>query len=540
MLKFTVVSDNLEFIVASANHSILINKIMLVGASTHYIESGIRGSLVCDSAVHSDYIELEFDGNNEQWENVNQLVLLSDDLQIATLSINPINKSADDTCRYRFTAEFEYTEKLLFDSVRATVPYATNYGDGLVKFYSPSVGELEKSSTVYTASDVDGIVDSLSGNYVTLDTEQSITGAKSFVNNNVYLKNPTSDQQYADLHISGDPLGGSSSYFAGLRLVDLANPKGILSSSYLTSNNQVNGKGTHTTLSTMQVKLNDASDDYEFYREVVSKHYIGDHYNTIAYDSYVSFENLDDSNGPWYEYATDRALKDPTFSYETSGAYTYSARLRLRKTESYGDDSVENLSYKGVHTYADIYADHTTIASNDVKFSFTSSDLLSVETVLAISPELGVYSEKFSGGYVIDDVYYPFGTAGSYTAVDEISDSPSQQTIPTTQAVKDYVSGSITSASSDVLNILSSLNDVGSIGLFLYNEIGEAKQIGSEVAGTYLQPVGMSLSYSGQILYAAQELEIPLTGVWKLMSFAMVRTVDTQCLVLAQKISEDV
>lgn len=537
MLKFTVVSDNLEFIGASANHSVLINKIMLVGASTHYIESGIRGSLVCDSAAHNDYIELEFDGNNEQWENVNQLVLLSDDLQIATLSIDPINKSVDDIFRYRFTAEFEYAEKLLFKSVRATVPYATNYGDGLVKFYSSSVGELEKSNTVYTASDVDSIVGGLSGNYVTLDTEQSITGVKSFVNNNVYLKNPSNDQHYIDFSISGDPSTGQTCG-AGLTIADSANTTGVWSSSRLTSYNQANGLGTHTTLSTTQVKFNNEG-EYEFERDVISKHYIGNHYNTIAYDSYVSFETLDDANGPWYDYAIDRALNDPAYSYETSGTYTYSARLRLRKTESYGDDSIENLSYKGVHTYADIYADHTTIASNDVKFSFTSSDLLSVETVLAISPELGVYSEKFSGGYVIDDVYYPFGTAGSYTAVDEISDSTSQQTIPTTQAVKDYVSGSITSASSDVLNILSSLNEVGSIGLFLYNEVGEAKQIGSEVAGTYLQPVGMSLSYSGQILYTAQELETPLTGMWKLMSFAMVRTVDTQCLVLAQKVSDD-
>lgn len=536
MLKFTVVSDNLEFIRSSANHSILISKIMLVGASTHYIESGIRGSLVCDSAVHNDYIELEFDGNNEQWENVNQLVLLSDDLQIATLSIDPINKSSDDTFRYRFTAEFEYTEKLSFKSVRATVPYATNYGDGLVKFYSSSIGELEKSNTVYTASDVDDIVGSLSGNYVTLDTEQSITGVKSFVNSNVYLKNPSSDQHYIDFSISGDPSLGRTCG-AGLTIADLANANGVWSASGLYSENQANGLGTHTKLYTSQIKFNDGG-AYEFDRNIISKHYIGNHYNTVAYDSYVSFEDLDDANGPWHDYATDRAINDPTYSYETSGTYTYSARLRLRKTESYGDDSVENLSYKGAHTYADIYADHTTIASNDVKFSFTSSDLLSVETVLTISPELGVYSEKFSGGYIIGDVYYPFGTAGSYTAVDEISDSASQQTIPTTQAVKDYVSGSIASASSDIINILSSLNEVGSVGLFLYNEVGEAKQIGSEVAGTYLQPVGMSLSYSGQILYTAQELETPLTGMWKLMSFAMIRTVDTQCLVLAQKISE--
>jgi hypothetical protein len=538
MLKFTVVSDNLEFIGASDNHSILVNRIMLVGASTHYIESGIRGSLVCDSAAHSDYIELEFNGNNEQWENVNQLVLLSDDLQIATLSINPINKSADDTCRYRFTAEFEYTEKLLFESVRATVPYATNYGDGLVKFYSSSVGELEKSNTVYTASDVDGIIGSLSDNYVTLDTEQSITGVKSFVNNNVYLKNPSSDQHYIDFSISGDPSLGKTCA-ACLTIADLANTNGVWSSSSLYSANQANGLGTYTLLSTRQVKLNDEG-DYEFDRDIISKHYIGNHYNTVAYDSYVSFEDLNDANGPWHDYATDRAFNDPAYSYETSGTYTYSARLRLRKTESYGDDNVENLSYKGIHTYADIYADHTTIASNDVKFSFTSSDLLSVETVLTISPELGVHSEKFSGGYVIDDVYYPFGTAGSYTAVHDISDNTPQQTMPTTQAVKDYVSGLITSASSDILNILSSLNEIGSIGLFLYSEIGAAKQIGSEVVGIYLQPVGMSLSYSGQILYTAQELEIPLTGVWKLMSFAMARTVDTQCLVLAQKISEDV
>lgn len=92
----------------------------------------------------------------------------------------------------------------------------------------------------------------------------------------------------------------------------------------------------------------------------------------------------------------------------------------------------------------------------------------------------------------------------------------------------DYVNNKVKSISSE--------NAVGSIGLFLYTEVGNQKSYGEFVNGAYLKPVGMSLPISGQISYKAVATNEALSGKWKLLSVAMKRTATEPCLVLAQKV----
>lgn len=96
---------------------------------------------------------------------------------------------------------------------------------------------------------------------------------------------------------------------------------------------------------------------------------------------------------------------------------------------------------------------------------------------------------------------------------------------------------SVRSAISDSLKGISTVNSVGSLGLFLYTEVGAEKNIGDTVNGQYLKPVGMSLPISGMITYRSVSTT-SLTGTWKLLSVALRRTSTESCLVLAQKISE--
>lgn len=86
------------------------------------------------------------------------------------------------------------------------------------------------------------------------------------------------------------------------------------------------------------------------------------------------------------------------------------------------------------------------------------------------------------------------------------------------------------------LQSISAENAVGSIGLFLYTEVGNQKSYGEFVNGAYLKPVGMSLPISGQISYKAVATNEALSGKWKLLSVAMKRTATEPCLVLAQKV----
>lgn len=87
------------------------------------------------------------------------------------------------------------------------------------------------------------------------------------------------------------------------------------------------------------------------------------------------------------------------------------------------------------------------------------------------------------------------------------------------------------------LETVASLDSVGSMGMFLYNEVGELKSYGSEINGLYLKPVSINTPFSGQLSYTLYS-DISLTGTWKLLCVARERTELNPCLVFAVKIDE--
>ena len=93
-----------------------------------------------------------------------------------------------------------------------------------------------------------------------------------------------------------------------------------------------------------------------------------------------------------------------------------------------------------------------------------------------------------------------------------------------------------------MLNTLHTINEVGSIGLFIYSISTSGYEVekpyGSNVNGVNLKPVAMSLSMSGQISYKSVDSSPSMSGTWKLLSAAMRVTATEPCLVLAQKISD--
>lgn len=171
----------------------------------------------------------------------------------------------------------------------------------------------------------------------------------------------------------------------------------------------------------------------------------------------------------------------------------------------------------------------------------TDGRLVTVDYLNAYTGDLSGYAKlssnntftgtnTFSDDIIANDVIT--GTA-VYSTYASATWSTATTQLPTVSTVK----SAIADAKSDTLSEISNLDNVGSIGLFMYTEVGAEKAIGDTVSGAYLKPVGLSLPMSGQIAYKAVTPLNALTGTWTLLSLAMKRTATEPCLVLAQKTS---
>lgn len=86
-------------------------------------------------------------------------------------------------------------------------------------------------------------------------------------------------------------------------------------------------------------------------------------------------------------------------------------------------------------------------------------------------------------------------------------------------------------------NNVPSVDQIGSMGMFLYSEEGEGLGIGSIVDGKYLNPVSISLPLNGFVTYSP--LAESMSGSWKLLSYAKERTPLSPVMVFALKVSKD-
>lgn len=152
--------------------------------------------------------------------------------------------------------------------------------------------------------------------------------------------------------------------------------------------------------------------------------------------------------------------------------------------------------------------------------------LASDNTFTGTNTFAGITATSYGGTGV-----YSTYTAGSGTG--GWDNSSNNSLIPTVASVRSAISD----AKEDVLDALSETNAVGSIGLFIYSEVGAEKVYGETIDGQYLKPVGLSLPMSGQISYKSVASVPAMSGAWKLLSVAFKRTATEPCLVLAQKVN---
>ena len=417
------------------------------------------------------------------------------------------------------TVEWVYIGNYGSDSyTKAEVDEAFVSKEGLVQEITEEVAVTDNAPSAAAVWNLVNNVTTSLDNYVTLDTDQTITGAKTF-ENIVKVSDPGNENHY--IHFGSATSSSSGTTWSTIECANLdktayadaafecsGNNHNV---NYFHKLNRLNEDGT-TTIGTSNVLQS-----------------IQNHYGVIASDTCLT-------TGEAYE--IPHSFAEAQIAAGDEYKENYQERIRVRKTVA-----VDNPD--DVNTYIDLYADHITTVGDDIHFKTLVYEqgtdgvlTTSTEELLTISNEKGVYSTKFAGGYVIDNESYVFGSAGSLTTDFAITKDADDNHAPTSKAVKSYVSEAIAGAQEAVITSISNINAVGSMGLFLYTEAGDQKSYGELIDGSFLKPVGMSLPNSGQISYKSVALEDPLSGSWKLLSVAMKRTATDPCLVLAQKVSE--
>ena len=309
------------------------------------------------------------------------------------------------------------------------------------------------------------------GQYVTVGTNQTVTGQKVFTGTLNVSSPSDADNVYLQIQTGGDkkktPV--SSLYFLDTHR-NVSGGVGFESS----------GNGSNQFLTSYVRRY--ANNYNTFVSGVVDQKMVSNHYNVLVDDSCVFFESPDSNKplvGAWHEAA--RALSDYYAESTDSGrkkAATYSntddyrERIRLRRVLY--QEQITDTPKGTVKTYVDLYAQNITNVADTVKFQYTENETYTlrlwndqagdvVDTpvtgpvphdLLTISKDGGVYSTHFRGGYEIGNTSYSFGSAGSLTFETSVPVNADNAHLPTSLAVKDYVDSSVSSSMSTIISDL--------------------------------------------------------------------------------------
>ena len=310
------------------------------------------------------------------------------------------------------------------------------------------------------------------GQYVTVGTNQTVTGQKVFTGTLNVSSPSDADNVYLQIQTGGDKKQSpvSSLYFWDTH-------RNVLGGVGFESS----GNGSNQFLTSYVRRY--ANNYNTFVSGVVDQKMVSNHYNVLVDDSCVFFESPDSDKplvGAWHEAA--RALSDYYAESEDTGrkqAATYSStddyRERIRLRRVLYQEEITDTPKGTVKTYVDLYAQNITNVADTVKFQYTENETYTlrlwndqagdvVDTpvtspvphdLLTISKDGGVYSTHFRGGYEIGNTSYSFGSAGSLTFETSVPVNADNAHLPTSLAVKDYVDYSV---SSSMNTIISDLN----------------------------------------------------------------------------------
>ena len=285
---------------------------------------------------------------------------------------------------------------------------------------------------------VDTVAADLQNKYVTLDTTQEITGAKTFANGNITIANPNTghkDKHYVTIGADGD--NTTSDYTSSIMHYDfthndyandifkIARPNTGSDNAYYTRSLSRRGTDKYTFGSTLE-------------------QLIGTHYSYTASDMYMTTGDPNETSPlpaaqigtPGNTGSTDQSLKE-----------NYVERIRLRKNTSTTTDTAGGFLPAGQSvTDIDLFADNiNNVFNNGVSFRVCTTSGEGVKTdksVLRIHGS-GVYYHTPDGNS-ISTTEYQLRTAGSLDFETSITQNANDSNLPTSLAVKSYVDAQIT------------------------------------------------------------------------------------------------
>ena len=305
-------------------------------------------------------------------------------------------------------------------------------------------GDTATNENIPSGSAVKTYVDTVAGDlpnkYVTVDTTQEITGAKTFANGNITIANPNTDHKdkhYVTIGADGD--NTASDYTSSIMHYDF------------THNDYANDTFT-------RARPNTGSDNASYKRDLLRydtaagkytfgstlEQHIGNHYRYTASDMYMT---TGDPNETSPLPAAQIGTPGNTGSTDPSLKENYVERIRLRKNTSTTTDTAGGFLPAGQSvTDIDLFADNiNNVFNNGVSFRVCTTSGEGVKTdksVLRIHGS-GVYYHTPDGNS-ISTAEYQLRTAGSLDFETSITQNANDSNLPTSLAVKSYVDNKIT------------------------------------------------------------------------------------------------
>lgn len=445
-----------------------------------------------------------------------------------------------------------------------------------------------KAVKTYVDGKVDGINTDLQ-KYVTLGTDQEITGVKKF-KQPITISNPNAaheDKHYVIIGASGD--NAKSDYISSVNHFDLTHNDSA-------SDRFMRARGSDDVFYTSDITRFSQGGDTLFNTRLEQQ--IGTHYKYTASDVLITTNTL---GVPGAQIGTP----GNTGSTDATLTENYVERIRLRKNTSVAGDADTSFLPNGQSvSYIDLFADNiNNVFNKEASFRvYTTSGTgeKTDKTVLSIH-STGVYYHTQEDNS-ISEQEYQLRTAGSLDFTKDMSAlAGSDSYVPTTKAVAEFVDDKITGItggtafvktsapgtnqtidsaitvtegitvgsnekSADLTvsgiitgngvtttqmseeaitqggdkivslgfaenryvkqNAISDKTKIGAMGLFLYTG-GDLKEMGTEVNGTSLQAVGMQLPMDGVVSWSQGAT---MEGEWKLLNNTIA---GEPCLVLA-------
>ena len=300
-------------------------------------------------------------------------------------------------------------------------------------------GDTATNENITSASAVKTYVDTVAADlpnkYVTVDTTQEITGAKTFANGNITIANPNTghkDKHYVWVSASGDNTTGD--YVSSVEHYDLTH-NDTASDSFIRARNS----DYVYYISDLTRFKSGNGNDAQFNTRLNQQ--IGTSYEYTASDILIT-TNIRGVPGAQIGTPGNTAITDETLTEN------YVERIRLRKNTSTATSTAGGFLPAGQSvTDIDLFADNiNNVFNNEASFRVctTSGEGAKTDTPVLEIRGSGVYYHTPDGNS-ISTTEYQLRTAGSLDFTTSMSQFVgSDSYVPTTKAVADFVDAQIT------------------------------------------------------------------------------------------------